>query len=247
MENQARESEIKLGIPDAAGMERLIACAGGLCAARFLQRNDFFDTPSRDLARIGVGCRIRHQRELEREDRPPSSTYELTIKGPPLKRERSTHTERVELNVPIDEATARDVLGGRRSVWSALPERSGLDSEHRELLEEADAAIGSDGAVALRCLGGFENERRVVHTELEGADGAVAMRLELDRTSFPGDRIDFELEVELGMDDEVERHREALGRLFRSAKVAPLKRSSKLARFMNALDAGAESETRGSP
>jgi hypothetical protein len=88
-----------------------------------------------------------------------------------------------------------------------------------------------DGA-ALRDWGGFENVRRVVPVTLPGGEPLL---LEVDRTTFPGGRIDEEVEIELAREElaaEVEAWLEARAR---AAGIETRASTPKVGRFFAAV------------
>jgi hypothetical protein len=174
-----REVELKrLLVGESAG-DRLVAALGGGVREQKAQRNLFFDTSDRRLgrARYSVRLRFEDQRAI------------LTAKGPSRQVGAST-ASRDEAEAELDPADAEAVVRGALDPIEAL---------RRRVSEPAFAGLWSGVEAlregrALRDWGGFENVRRVVPVVLPGGQPLL---VEIDRTLFPGGRVDEEVEIEL--------------------------------------------------
>ncbi|MCR9094932.1 MAG: CYTH domain-containing protein [bacterium] len=223
------ETEIKLGLPDEAAWRWV---RDRLASVRVVeQTNHFFDRNDRALGRARIGVRLR-----EAEHR-----LRLTVKGEADSHPDAMITRRIELEhdrEPADLATALDQglrLQNEIGLWRA--DARG-DAERLAFLDRLEAAIGEE---PLRTIGSFRNERSIGQLGRADEIGTLEIEVELDRTAFPGGRVDFELEVERSSEAEghLERTRASLERwLEHEGGIHPFARESKLARFEAILEAG---------
>jgi len=221
------ENEIKLLVDD----ERAFVTLGGLLLGRGValpmpatQINRFFDTDDRVLGRGGFVLRLREEGER----------LTLTAKGP-ARAGASTNglVSKAEEEIEITAAEGAAIRAGATSPLDLLEAR--LASRPALL----GAMRGAAGERPLAEVGAFRNERRSVGPlDVATAAGTVKIVLELDRTEFPGDRVDHEVEAEILEGDPVAvlaRFRD----LFREAGLAWRPAPSKPKRFFEALDAHA--------
>ncbi len=213
------EVEFKLSLPDEEACERLLALLPPSIreAAPVLQVNHFFDTSSGELRKCELALRLRSE----------GDRYMLALKGPRAGAAGALHARpEEEVEIPAPEATA--ILGGARSPLEALHERL-PDSE---LVQSALALVGSR---PLSHLGAFRNERRRIGPVTPiGPGRADALVFELDRTLFPGERLEHELEVEVEAADAPAIEAE-LRALFRRADIEWRPAASKAERFFRIL------------
>jgi hypothetical protein len=103
----------------------------------------------------------------------------------------------------------------------------------RRALVKAMRTVLSGAPVAV--VGGFINERTKLPILIEHDGATFAAALELDRTRFPGDQIQHEVELEVpaGLPSEVARA--YLERLFERANVRGRSAPGKAKRFFQAL------------
>ncbi len=225
-----REREVKFKIPDQATFERLLrGVTAGKPPAPVLQWNHIFDTPDRALSHDGYRLRLR-----EEEGR-----WLLTAKGPKRSEppERGSGDESVvdrpEVESALSAELAHALIEGRASPLELLSEASDLGPADRSW---ATALAERYAEPPVELLGHFVNER--TRLPWQSADG-LRCTLELDRTHFPGNRTDYELEVELppGSDGAAQVALEAaLRRWLEDAGVRPERSSGKVRRFFQALD-----------
>ena len=216
-----REIEFKLSLASDAALAALLGALGPAArpAAPVLQVNHFFDTLSSDLGRHGIALRLREE----------AGRYLLTAKGNTATRAALSVREEHELE--LDEPTARAILAGRTSALAVLLERS-----PRPLAALLERMRGAGGERAVVRLGCFENERtRFASVSLPTAEGPIELELELDRTRFPGDRIELELEAELADPREIPRAEKALRSLLARAGIPWIPAASKAGRFFRYL------------
>lgn len=187
------ETELKLGLPDEAAW-RWVRDQLGPGPVRH-QENHFFDTPERAFRAARIGVRLRRE----------GDAITLTLKADPLESHESgaagAVSRRIELERPLSRSTFEQALIGGFSLETAL---AGWRREIREA-PNADAAFAMLGRVealtrggVLRRFGGFANRREILPFSTRDAAGSIEASLELDRTEYPGGRVDFEIEVELG-------------------------------------------------
>jgi hypothetical protein len=261
------ETELKLGLPDERAWRWIHDQLGPGPVVE--QVNDFFDDPAAPLRAARIGIRLRRELWTTRSQQPLES-YTLALKAdadhalapgggaptpldPPVTRSLA---RRIELETPLDrktyEAIRRDGLRLEpwverwRSVAPTRIDRSALDP----LFAMLEAQLGSQ---RIRPFGGFINHREILALDVEQNGSPLRITLELDRTTFPNGRVDFELEVELRPDERRGAHDDlpdashaalpdrieaALIRwLDREGGITPFPVASKLARLQATLDA----------
>lgn len=221
--SESVEREFKLCLPDEASCLSLLArltALGAAAAHPVRQVNHFFDTPGRSLRRAGLTLRLREE----------NGSFRLTLKGPEFVREGAL-TVRPEEELPLGAGEARALLSGGRSPLDVLVRKAetpfALGYRARELA----------GNAKLEHCGSFENQRQRVGplSPPRIASGAPLV-FELDRTSFPGGRVERELEVEVPMGVPVEEVRTILGELFEHVGIPWVTAPSKAARLFRILD-----------
>lgn len=223
------EREFKLRLPGEEALAALLARLlelGGVAAAPVRQVNHFFDSASHDLRRARLALRLREE----------AAAFVVTLKGPELGAP-GVLSSRAEEELAIDAATARAILESRLDPLAALAEGPRGETP---LVRKARGLVAG---APLERLGGFENERlRVGPLRLPGAGSSGPLVFELDRTRFPGGRVERELEVEVPFEaatEEVERAlRDLLDRLGIGFRPAP----SKAARLFRILDGTASGD-----
>lgn len=154
----------------------------------------------------------------------------MAAKGPRVPGDAPDLHSRAEHERGVTHERARESLEGRTCPLALLVELTDSDVD---LLGSFVRAV--DGAT-LAVVGRFENERVVVGP-LSAGESDLA--LELDRTLFPGDRVDCEVELEVPA-HAVEQGRRLLRELLLEAGVEGRPCASKAARFFEALQAGGE-------
>jgi len=212
-----REVEFKFRVDGPEAFEALARAAGSKPSAAVLQTNHFFDTPGRALAGR------RHTLRLREED----GRFLLTAKGPGER--AGALTSRAEEEVEVPKPEAESILVGGRSPLAALEARA--DPRARELLATMRAIVG---ATPLRHAGAFQNERARLAVALGAAGRTIPVTFELDRTTFPGDQVHYEVEVEIAGTDAAAVER-ALHDFFATANVTWREGPSKARRFFDAV------------
>lgn len=228
------ETEIKLGLPDEAAWRWV---RDRISPVRVVhQTNHYFDRPGRPLARARIGVRLRET----------TSGIRLTVKGEAEGPENAVITRRIELERAVPPSVLPEALTDGLSLREDLAtwrSAAGADPVRARFLDRLDEAIADR---PLRAIGAFRNVRSIGSLRLSDETGALDIEVELDRTRFPGDRTDFELEIERSSepDGHLERTRHAVERwLEDDGGIRPFARESKLARFEAILEAG-ESRSR---
>lgn len=216
------EVELKLALPDAAALEAVACTAGGLRHPPELQHNHFFDAEARPLRAGAFGLRLREE----------AGCFWLTAKGAKASGSAGALARRREEEAQVPPAWAPEILEGVRCPLAAL--RAVLPPPSHALLEEIDRARA--GAPLVH-LGSFTNERTRIDTTLHAHGVARPARLELDRSHFPGDREEYEVEWELGAGIDAAWAEAALRALLERAGTRGQVVAGKAARFFAYLDA----------
>jgi len=191
-----------------------------LAAPTASQVNHFFDTTDWALQRAGCILRLREE----------DGAFVVTAKGPSESTGDEVFTSRLEEEVAVDSARARQILNGKLSPLDALKLRHG--GEHTNLTSRLARALGER---PLYHVGAFRNERRRIGPVTLPGDGPeLSVVFELDRTEFPHGRVDYEVEVEIAAGDAA-RCRAALMSLFEKAGIPWRTAPSKAARFFGTL------------
>ncbi|MEA2181831.1 MAG: hypothetical protein QOF69_1016 [Solirubrobacteraceae bacterium] len=210
------EVEIKRLLADDDAAERFIAALGAPVRAEKRQVNAIFDTEDGRLANASYMLRLRIE---------DASAF-LTAKGP-ARTVSATTASRIEAETAIAPDVVDDLLGGDVEPLCLL--RSHVaDETYAELWRGLDEARACR---VLRCAGRFENLRRVVDVTLPSG---LALTVEVDRTEFPNNRTDNEIEIEVSDEDLVEEVEEWLEALTREAGIETTPSSPKLTRFFEA-------------
>jgi len=224
------ETEIKLGLPNEAAWRWVRDRISPVHVVH--QTNHYFDRPGRPLARARIGVRLRET----------TSGIRLTVKGEAEGAEDAVITRRIELERAVPPSVLTEALTDglwlREDILTWRSASEGADPVQARFLDRLDAAI-ADGP--LRSIGAFRNVRAIGSLRLSDEAGALDIEVELDRTRFPGDRTDFELEIERSSEPagHLERTRLAVERwLDEEGGIRPFARESKLARFDAILEAG---------
>jgi hypothetical protein len=211
-----REIEVKrLLIGERAG-DRLLAALAAPVVAEKRQVNHVLDTKSRALSAARLSLRLRNE----------DGEWIVTAKGPSQRVAGST-ASKVEAESHVEAAVAGAILGAGTSALDVLRARID-DSAFDELWQSFERVLADQPLIV---VGSFENERRVVPVILPSGS---SLTLEIDRTRFPGGRVDEEVEIELdsaALAAEVEAWLETTAR---AAGVVTAPSSAKIARFLDA-------------
>lgn len=183
-----REIELKRLLADGASLERLARAAegrGARSAPPVEQVNHFLDTAAGALRGAESIVRLREE----------GGRFILTAKG--HSRVRGDVHTRSELECEITAEQAAEVQAGRADPIEMLEREVGEHALLTELRARADGA-------PLQQSGCFRNRRTRLGPLRVGSSDVF---LELDRTEFPGDRVHFEVELEVpeGLEQEAGR------------------------------------------
>ena len=235
------ELEIKLGLPDEAAWRALRDELRSPTVAH--QENHFFDTDDRALDRARIGVRLRVTGDTIRltvktEDDAAAARAGASGDAPAVD---ASLTRRVELEATVgrerfERAMRHSLdLGPWLAQWRREPH--GGDPPVRALLDRLEALE------PLRTFGRFVNERTTGRLPLRhGAHHGAPVdevAVELDRTTFPGDHVEYELEIELDATtprDEALAIERAVRARLAALGITPRAARSKLARFRARLD-----------
>ncbi len=185
------ETELKLLLPDEAAWQRVrTALAGGPVV---LQVNHFFDRPDRVLRQARIGVRLRDE----------DGRKTLTVKGERSAPSQGALAQRIELETGITLVDADTALtqGLDLSPWLGQWRAELADgSATAELVDFLDTLETACLGRLLPCYAEFSNRRESLRLELRDTDGRFEVDLALDRTTLPGGRIDYEIEIEFVSD-----------------------------------------------
>jgi uncharacterized protein YjbK len=216
-----REVELKLRVEDLSALMSIAIAAGGKPEPTARQENTFFDTPERALGADGLVLRLRAESVRK------TTRWFITGKGPGMRAGSLTSVREEEIE--IDAGQSRTITNGEAAL--ALLERDATPSR-KALVQAVRSAAGGDELVR---IGSFVNERTRLPVTLSDAGVTFSAVLELDRTTFPGNQIHHEVEMEIpeGVDHDVAQR--AFDALFARAGVSGRVSAGKARRFFAAL------------
>lgn len=205
------EIELKRLLPGLAEANRLLDALGRDGESK-RQVNHFFDTDDERLAQARWALRLREE----------DGTFQLTVKGPAENVGEDT-ARRIEIERIVSSDDAASILEG--AIDPLLVLRAQLDPSERTHLSEVEAVRGDKTLVP---TGHFENVRRTRRARLPSGHAIV---VEIDATTFPNGRVDYEVEIELAS-EVLARDAEAwLDRLTAELGIETRPATTKLARF----------------
>ena len=208
------ETEFKFLFDDDAALDRVRAELqerGAKSQGAVLQRNHFFDSPAFDLRRVRMAIRLREE----------AGRFVVAFKGE-AKEADAALTRRPEAEFDVTSEQAAACLEGAGSPLDLA--RDALAGT--PLLAQAIETLGTAKLVH---AGSFDNLRdRIGPIEFAGEH----LTFELDRTTYPGGRVDCELEVECKSPQDVGP---ALEALLTDLKLQWRTTTSKAQRFFEAL------------
>jgi adenylate cyclase class IV len=212
-----REVEFKFRVEGPDAFEALARAAGSRPSPSALQTNHFFDTADRALSLQRYTLRLREE----------GGRCRLTAKGPGAR--VATLTTRTEVEVEVGADEGRAIVHAARSALDALESRA--DPHAGELLATMRSIVGHR---PLRHIGTFQNARARLAVTLVVESREVPLTFELDRTTFPGEQVHHEVEVEIADDSDARAIEQALHAFFKAAGVAWRQAPSKARRFFEA-------------
>ncbi len=207
------EIELKRLLGGAGAADRLVDALGGRPARDVMQVNHALDTADGALRRARLSLRLRTEN---------GDAY-LTAKGPTQAVTRSTGSK-VEAETAIPPSLAGRILAGSADGLAALRRRLPA-TPYAELFAAIDAARGER---AVRPVGHYENRRRSMRVRLPSGRRVV---VEVDRTWFPGGRVDDEVEIELPSTRAAAAVERWLDGVLRTAGIRAKTSTAKIARF----------------
>jgi uncharacterized protein YjbK len=210
------ELELKRLLLGEQAAAQLLALLGAPLTTKH-QVNHIFDTPERHLSQA------RHSLRLRFED----GQAVLTAKGPSRK-VGAAASSRTEAEANIEAQIAADILAGRRDPLAELKERE-QDPDYTELWRGIELALAGR---PLQQMGQFENQRRCIPVTLPSG---LRLQVELDRSVFPGGRVEEEVEIEIPEERRVAEVETWFEGLARAAGIETASSAPKLARFYAAL------------
>ena len=215
-----KEVELKLRVERLSDLMRIANAAGGTVFATVVQTNHFFDTADRRLDRARIVLRLREERDARQR-------WFVTLKDGSQRSADRLVTTANEEEVEVDGFAAQRFLLGT----SPLGAFANAGARAADAVARVDAAAAGS---ALVCVGAFINERTCVEPSATEHPLLQRVLLELDRTTFPGNQIHHELEVELAANANAAAVFGAVHALLARAGVTGLPSSGKARRFFAA-------------
>ncbi len=147
------------------------------------QTNYFFDTVDGDLDQQRYSLRLRDD----------GGEFKLTAKRDASKTAGSA-SQRDEAEETIESELAEEILAGVRVPFDLLESTHAPSS----FLQDMKSLLAGKPQ---SLIGSFENERTICGpVKLGEGDRSIELTLEMDRTIFPGDLVQYEIEVEVSKD-----------------------------------------------
>jgi uncharacterized protein YjbK len=203
MEN--RELEIKIDLQSESNYRKLLNRFHS-APNEIKQDNYFFDTPDRILARIGWALRIRIE----------ASHAAITLKGKSVKSNLAHLANRPEYAAEIPLQEALEYISNGLKL-SDLPDKLTIPF------------VDTPNSQIVTCKLHFINFRHTIDYET----AAIRLPLEIDRTIFPDNSIDYELEIELTGPEQYPIAISAISNLLKELGIAVIYQTeSKLARAL---------------
>ncbi|PCI37109.1 MAG: hypothetical protein COB53_07370 [Elusimicrobia bacterium] len=213
------EIELKIGLATEADRTLLIKKFGPP-KQNISQRNLFLDGENGELRAEKYVLRVRREREFPAAG-PVVERVILALKGQNIGKGVLCKREEIEnpLGLSLDELERSPA----RLLLMASPPISAL--------KERLPALAT-----LKSLGSFDNDRAVIPVALTIEGESVAMTWEVDRTVFPGGRVECELEIELGDEHGAEAIAKAVEDILAEAGVKTVAQPrGKFSRFLSCL------------
>lgn len=185
------ETELKLMLPDEAAWQRVRTVLGD--GRVVFQVNHFFDRPDRVLRDARIGVRLRAE----------GGRYSLAVKGERAAPSEGAVSQRIELETRLTLADAETALtrGLDLSPWlDHWRAELSVGSTSAELVGFLDTLEAACRGRLLQRYAEFSNRRESLRLALHDADGRFEVELALDRTTLPGDQVDYEIEIEFAPD-----------------------------------------------
>ncbi len=227
MRSESREIEFKFAVAASDAFARLVnhlELPESVLNGGVTQTNHFFDSASLCLRRSHFVIRLREY----------DGTSLLTIKGEQQsgKTGSAVLTDRIQEEVAIPNTVAADMLQGRTAPRQVI--RDHFRDRSDLILQRINDACHDQELVR---IGAFTNERiHLPPVDLATPTGSETVEFELDTSTFPGGRIDSEIEVEIQAHSDAAGIEAALVQLLERAGVVWHEAPSKAERFFDALE-----------
>ena len=222
----AREIEFKFAVHGKQAFDYLVNhldLPSSVLENGVIQTNHFFDSPGHCLHNHHFVIRLREE----------NNRYSLTIKGeqqsPPDG--GSVLSNRIEEEVVLPAESARAMLDGSITPRQVVKEH--FSSRAASLLNMIEAACDQQ---ALVHIGDFRNLR--IHLPpvlLPAGNTSERVVFELDSSTFPDGKVDYELEVEISEQSDAKSIETGLKELLRQAGIEWQTAPSKAERFFAAI------------
>ena len=157
----------------------LARTAGATAQHTATQINHFFDTSDLRLDNAKHTIRLRDE----------AGTFTLSTKGPERQGPDATLTQKSEDEIIVSYEEAKALLAMPQPLLTLLDRRA--QPTAAPLLTAIRALIADQ---PLTYIGGFQNERTRLPIRLTVSGQVVDVMFEMDRTSFAGGHIDYEVE-----------------------------------------------------
>lgn len=221
MTGKGKETEFKFRVSSQADLDAVAQTAKATSTKAVHQENHFFDTKDRLFDKNKFVVRLRQE----------DSSFFLTVKGPSSTHQQGALTAKAETEREITAAQATDIREGKQSALQVLAEMP-LEADEKPLVEQMTKLLG---ATPLVYAGGFSNDRSRLTVPLHVGTQHAPVVLELDRTTFPGAVVHYEIEVEVPPALDADALGQALTALFAKAKVPTSNGPGKAKRFFAAM------------
>ncbi len=221
MTGKGKETEFKFRVDNQGDLDAVAKASSATGAQAVHQENHFFDTKERLLDKNKYVLRLRQE----------DSTFFLTAKGPSSSHQHGALTAKAETEREINLAQATTIRDGRQSALKVLAEMP-LEPDEKPLVDQMTKLLG---ATPLVHAGSFSNDRSRLTVPLQVGGQNVPVILELDRTTFPGAVVHYEIEVEVPSTVDADGLGQALTALFERAQVKTRNGPGKAKRFFAAM------------
>ena len=222
-----REIEFKFGVDGKQDFHRLVqqlGLPGYLLDHGTNQTNHFFDSASHCLHSNHLAVRLRDE----------DGYHMLTLKGgqPSKAGADSVLTDRVEEEVSLSRETALALLSGKLSPVNVI--RQQFEGKSRKIVQLVNAACGDERLIP---IGRVHNIRiQLPPVVLQTGGSGESIIFELDTSTFPDGRTDYEFEIEISEHSDAVAIENALLSLFKQAGIEWHTAPSKAERFYAALN-----------
>ena len=197
------EIELKIGLVVEADRARLLKRFGPP-ERTVSQRNLFLDGENGELRAEKIALRVRRERDFPAAG-PPIDRVVLALKGASFG--DGVLFKREEIESPLG-LSVEEVLRSPSRLLMMAP---------RPILALKEKL---PSLTTLKPLGVFDNDRAVLKVPLAVNGREIETVWEVDRSVFPGGRVDCELEIELDDESEAAEIAQAVERLLAAAGVA---------------------------